>query len=105
VAKVSNIEFFASAIEKDPDNTFARYSLAMEHRKSGDLATALATFNALIEHTPDYVAAYLMAAQVAVGLDDEDQAIDIINRGIEAAKAEKNDHAASELTDLLETLE
>ena len=101
----SHLDFFKAAVEKDPTNTFARYSLAMEYRKAELPEDALAAFEAIVEHDPDYVAAYLMAGQLAADIQQDDRAIAILNAGIERARAVGNDHAASEMSDLLEELE
>ena len=100
----SHIEFFESAVEKDPDDSFVRYALAMEYRKSDRLDDALATFEVLIERDPEYVAAYQMAAEVAVALQQIERARDIIARGTEAARKVRNLHAASKMTELLDSL-
>lgn len=100
----SNLEFFRSAVEKDPNNTFARYSLAMEYRKAGDFMNALETFREIINRDPAYIAVYLMAAQTAVDADDEDTAEDILRAGIEMATTQNNTHAASEMQDLLDSI-
>ena len=101
----SNLEFFKAAVEKNPTNAFARYSLAMEYRKADLPADALAAFEAIVEHDPDYVAAYLMAGQVAAEMDEDERAVAILRTGIERARAIGNDHAASEMSDLLEEVE
>lgn len=103
VAK-SNLEFFKSAVEKDPDNAFARYSLAMEYRKTGALKDALEAFREIIRRDAAYVAAYLMAAQTAIDSDDESTAEQILRAGIEIATTQDNTHAASEMRDLLDSI-
>ena len=104
MSRSSNLDFFRQAVEKDPENVFARYSLGMELRKAGDQAAALEAFEALIDTDPAYIAAYLMAGQVAVELDDEDRAAAILRSGIERARENGNDHAASEMSDLLDEI-
>ena len=100
----SHIEFFESAVEKDPDDSFVRYSLAMEYRKADRLEDALATFEVLIGRDPEYVAAYQMAAEVAVGLQRIERAREIIAQGTDVAREVRNLHAASKMTELLDSL-
>jgi len=100
----SNLEAFRKFVEKAPDNSFARYSLAMEYRKADRMEDALATFKELLARDPTYVPAYLMAGQVAVALDRTEDAQAILKKGIEAAKQANNQHAASEMTILLESI-
>ena len=100
----SNLEAFKQFVEKDPNNSFARYSLAMEYRKAGQLNAALATFEELIVRDPNYLATYLMAAQVALDLDRIERAREIIAQGTEIARTLNNQHAASELASLLDSV-
>ena len=95
---------FKRYVEKDPRNSFARYSLAMEYRSANQMEAALRTFQELIERDPAYVPAYLMASQVAAGLGETEKAEVILRKGIAAAQAAGNAHAASEMSDLLESL-
>ena len=55
----------------NPDDTFARYGLAMEYANSGQVETALAEFGVLLEKTPDYTAGYFMAAQTLTPISIE----------------------------------
>ena len=100
----SRLETFKKYVEKDPDNSFARYSMAMEYRTTGDLAMALRTFEELVERDPAYVPAYLMAGHVAAALGETEKAEAVLARGIEAAAKAGNQHAASEMSELLESL-
>ena len=45
-------------VDRNPADGFSRYGLAMEYVKSGDLVTALDHFMQLLEHNPNYAAAY-----------------------------------------------
>ena len=50
-------------LTENPKDAFARYGLAMEYSKQGDLDRALAEFSILLESHPEYTAGYFMAAQ------------------------------------------
>ena len=56
-------------LTQNPNDTFARYGLAMEYSKQGDLDRALAEFSILLKHSPDYTPGYFMAAQTLVRAD------------------------------------
>ena len=47
----------------DPANSFARYGLAMEYMKSGDLEGSVGEFAALLERDPNYSAGYFHGGQ------------------------------------------
>ena len=50
-------------LTQSPNDTFARYGLAMEYSKQGDLDRSLAEFSILLKTNPDYTPGYFMAAQ------------------------------------------
>lgn len=80
-----------------PDDPFLQYGLAMELKKQGNVDEARRTFDGLVEHHPGYVATYLMYGNLLVELGERDAAASIFDRGIEAAGAQGNAHAKSEL--------
>src|SRR5271155_575450 len=41
-------------LTQNPNDTFARYGLAMEYSKQGDLDRSLAEFSILLKSSPDY---------------------------------------------------
>lgn len=98
------LETFRKFVEKSPDDPFARYSLAMGLRAAGYEAEAAGEFAELARRKPDYVPTYLMWGQVLEKLGRRDQARQAYQGGIAAARAARNDHALSELTQSLEAL-
>src|SRR5579872_3557036 len=54
----NRLETLKMLLEQSPRDSFLRYGLAMEHRNSGDLESAVGEFRKLIADNPDYVAAY-----------------------------------------------
>lgn len=91
-------------LELDPEDSFLRYGLAMEHASAGDDDAAAALLLDLTMRDPDYVPAYLMAGQALVRLGRDDEARAILTTGVAAATRKGNDHAAGEMTGLLQTL-
>jgi len=91
-------------LAEDPTDTFLRYSLAMELEKEGDQAAALERLGELARENPPYVPAFFMAAQTLVRSGEMDQARDMLRSGIEAARAQDNQHAAAEMGELLASL-
>ena len=100
----SHVDFFRKAVEKEPDNTFARYALANELHKAGESSAGLDTLDELLERTPDYVPAFQLGGRIAVESGDKERARSILTKGIPIAEAAGNSHAASEMTQLLATL-
>lgn len=94
---MDRITTFKSFIQRSPADPFPRYGLAMEHKARGELDEAWAAFAEILERFPDYVPTYLMAGGTLVALGRRDEAIGVYQRGIEAAAAKGDSHAAREL--------
>ena len=91
-------------LTQDPNDAFARYGLAMEYSKSGDVERALEEFGKLLAAHPDYTAGYFMAAQTLVSANRSDEAKKILVEGIASARRTGNQHAQSEMTAMLDEL-
>ena len=101
---MDKLALLTNILTQDPTNAFARYGLAMELTAQSDFYAALAEFDSLIAHSPDYVPAYQMSAQTLAKLGRTDQAIAHLKEGITAAQRTNNVHAASEMQTLLDDL-
>jgi len=91
-------------LQFDPANAFARYGLALEHAAQGDPEAALAEFATLIAHSPDYVPAYQMSAQILIKLGRTEAALARLHQGIGAANRTHNQHALAEMEAMREEL-
>ncbi|MDP9149376.1 MAG: tetratricopeptide repeat protein [Myxococcota bacterium] len=87
-----------------PPDPFAWYGLAMEHRALERYDEALAAFEALRAHSPEYVPMYLMAGQMLEQMGRVDEARAWLTAGIAAANVKGDSHAASELEAALHAL-
>jgi thioredoxin-like negative regulator of GroEL len=91
-------------LAQNPDDAFARYGLAMEYSKTGEVERALEEFGRLLTTHPDYTAGYFMAAQTLVSANRSDEAKKMLVEGISSARRTGNSHAQSEMTAMLEEL-
>ena len=91
-------------LSQNPNDAFARYGLAMEYSKTGEVEHALEEFGKLLSTHPDYTAGYFMAAQTLVGASRVDEAKKMLVDGISSARRTNNAHAQSEMTALLDEL-
>lgn len=89
----------------DPGNSFARYGIAMELAKRGEIGAALAEFDTLLTKDRDYTAGYFMSAQTLAGAGRKDEAIGRLKAGIGCAARSGNSHALSEMQAMLDELE
>lgn len=92
-------------LAQQPSDAFARYGLAMAYASDGDAPTALAEFDRLLEAHPDYTAGYFMAAQTLVKAARPAEAEERLRAGIASAQRTGNQHALSEMQQLLDELE
>ena len=91
-------------LSQNPNDAFARYGLAMEYSKSGEVERALDEFGKLLSAHPDYTAGYFMAAQTLASANRVDEAKKMLVDGISSARRSGNTHAQSEMTAMLEEL-
>jgi len=91
-------------VTQNPSDAFARYGLAMEYAKSGQLETAVAEFRALLQHNPDYAAAYFHGGQALEKLGDVNQARAFYEKGVEVTGRTGDQHTRSELQAALDML-
>lgn len=99
------LEFLRDIVQKKPDDTFARYGLAMELSKSGDPAEAWEHFEYLLTHHPDYSAAYYQAGMFLLRQGRREEARKVLAQGVEVTRRQSNLHAQSELQSALDELE
>jgi tetratricopeptide (TPR) repeat protein len=97
----TRIEALQQLLAQDPSNTLARYGLAMEYVRAGELARALHEFEALLASDPAYSAAYFHGGQALAKLGRLEEARDTFRRGVAVTK---DPHARSELQAALDVL-
>ena len=91
-------------LSQNPEDAFARYGLAMEYSKVGEVEHAVEEFGKLLSTHPDYTAGYFMAAQTLVSANRVAEAKKMLVDGISSARRTGNTHAQSEMTAMLEEL-
>jgi len=94
----------SEVLQQNPGDAFARYGLAMEYSKSGDVEQALREFKTLLSAHPDYTAGYFMAAQTLAKADRTDEARGMLRDGIASAQRTGNSHAQGEMEGMLAEL-
>jgi len=102
---MDRIAMLSELLAQNPNDAFARYGLAMEYSKSGDVEHALLEFDKLVASNPDYTAGYFMAAQTLARANRTEDAKKMLTDGISSAKRTGNAHAQSEMEAMLTELE
>ena len=100
----SRLEILKTRVEAKPEDAFGRYGLAMEYVRMGELETAMAQFEALLRHNPEYAAGYFHSGQTLEKLGRIEEARDIYRRGIEVTTASGDAHTRGELMGALQML-
>ena len=98
------LETLRGMVARNPSDSFARYGLAMEYARGGDLAKAVEEFRALLTVNPDYAAAYYHGGQALEKLGRMEDAREIYRKGIEATTRTGDEHTRSELQAALDIL-
>src|SRR5271163_81766 len=101
---MDRLAMLTEILSQKPDDAFARYGLAMEHSKAGEVEPALEQFAKLLSTHPDYTAGYFMAAQTLATANRVEEAKRMLVDGISSARRTGNNHAQSEMTAMLEEL-
>lgn len=99
------VAFLRKSLAAKPQDTFARYALALELTRSGKPDEAWEHFQYLLEHHPDYPATYYQAGTLLVNQGRTEQARQVLAQGVEVTRRLGQKHAESELMAALEGLE
>jgi predicted Zn-dependent protease len=92
-------------LQKEPDDLFLLYAIAMEHKKASAFADALSYLERVLKKDPLYCVAYQQAAQVHELAGDVKAAKKAYRDGIAAASAKGDLHAREEMESALSMLE
>jgi len=85
----------------DPDDPFLAYALAQEYTQAGRTMEALMCYEQLVSEHPDYIPTYYHYAGVLHGLGNRNEAIRLMEMGIQAGQTAGDSHAVSEMKGLL----
>jgi tetratricopeptide (TPR) repeat protein len=100
----NRLEILREMLAQDPKNSFARYGLAMELSKSGQLEEAVAEYRALMSADENYVASYYHCGQALEKLGRVEEARDVYVKGIEVAGRKGDAHTRAEIEGALSLL-
>ncbi|HTQ56370.1 MAG TPA: tetratricopeptide repeat protein [Bryobacteraceae bacterium] len=100
----TRLEVLKNMVAQNPNDSFARYGLAMEYGNAGQLEQAVAEYRAVLAVNPNYSAAYYHGGQALQKLGCADEARTLYRQGIEATTRNGDLHARSELQAALDML-
>ncbi len=102
---MNKIEMLQEILAQQPGDAFARYGLAMAYSAEADFPAAVAQFDTLLATHPDYTPGYFMAGQTLVKAARIPEAKTRLREGIASAQRTGNQHALSEMQQLLDELD
>jgi predicted Zn-dependent protease len=102
---MNRIEMLSTFLNQNPNDSFARYGLAVEYANSGETEIALAEFSKLLQINPDYTAGYQMAAQTLIQTGRSEEARKMLTEGIACAQRTGDRHAQSEMEGMIDELQ
>jgi Tfp pilus assembly protein PilF len=97
-------EQLEALLQRQPDDVFLNFAMAMELAKSREPIDALARFDRVITLDPAYTAAYTQKAALLERLVRFGEAVQVYRQGIESAKARGDSHAASKMQEVIDRL-
>lgn len=100
----TRLEVLEETLGADPENAFARYGLAMELQNAGRLDEAWEHFDHLLKQQPEYSATYFQAGTLLARLRRNEEAMNVLTRGIEVTARQGKRHARDELQAALDEL-
>ena len=101
---MTRIERIIEFLNQQPKDNFLRHALALEYIKLGELVKAKDLFIEVLTESQDYIGSYYHLAKCLVDLQEIEAAIQWYEKGMEAAKLAKDDHAYRELLAAYEDL-
>lgn len=103
-ARAERIAALEGMLAADPDDTFALYGLALEHKAEDDHAAAEPLLRRLITIDPGHHYGYYQLGEVLIATDRLDEAEALLAAGAARARDDGELKAAGELLALLDTL-
>ena len=91
--------------QADPGDPFCTYGIALEHAKAQRYDEALQWLDKTLGLDSQYCYAFYQKAKMLSALDQTEAARDVLKVGMETATQAGDDHARSEMAELLDTLD
>src|SRR5882757_5958964 len=102
---MTRLEKLQEFLKADPNDSFTRYAIGLEHLSAKDFAKASEAFETLIINDPGYVATYYQLADCYRQMKEKEKAKSCYQKGMIQARAAQDLHAASELQMALDEME
>ena len=98
---MGRIKDLEEMLDANPDDPFLIYALAREHELAKSTMQALLMYEHLVTEHADYIATYYHYARLLYSAGNKNEAIRLLQKGIERGTATGDNHAVSEMKGLL----
>lgn len=102
--KKKNIKILASNIQKDPDDLFSKFALALELLKINEVQKAQLLFETVLKQDSGYVGVYYHLGKLYQSKEQYDKALQTFRDGVQIADTKQDQHAKSELQEAIQQL-
>lgn len=94
---MDRIEKLKAFLAQNPADSFVQHALALEYVKLNKDTEARQEFEALLERDENYVGSYYHLAKLLERMNDRNKAVACYEKGLQVAKALRDNHAYNEL--------
>ncbi len=100
----SRLKALQQFLEREPNDSFTRYALAMEYVSMKDIPQAITNLQELLEHDSAYISAYHQLGNLYQTTGKPLEAVKMLEKGIELAEHLGEIHAQKEMQELLDDI-
>lgn len=101
----SRISTLAKKVKEHPEDSFYKFTLALEMLKINETSKARVLFEAIKSNDPEYVGVYYHLAKLYIEIGENKKALETYKEGIKIAESQNDNHTKSELSAALLNLE
>lgn len=103
--RIKRIDALLSMLQAEPKDIFLNYTLGMEYLSENNLNFAEEQFLKVLSIQNDYVPAFYQLGKLYEQKQQNEKAIDILKKGLEHAKTQRNNKAVNEFGEAIFMLE
>lgn len=100
----SRLESLQRFLQQNPEDSFTRYAIAMEHISLRNFPQAISFLQELIKHDSTYVPAYHQLGNLLHTTGKNIEAVKVLEKGISLAQHIGDSHGQSEMQELVDDI-
>ena len=100
----TRLESLQRFLQQNPEDSFTRYAIAMEHVSLKNVPQAISLLQDLIKYDSAYVPAYHQLGNLLHTTGKNTEAVKVLEKGISLAQHIGDSHGQSEMQELIEDI-